>query len=83
MEYPNTLKETRQSKGLTQKQVADYLHLKCEDRISHWERGVSYPSLLNLISLLILYEVSLETLYPILFIKMRTTVLVGINAKDT
>lgn len=48
-EIKNNLKSIRLAKGLTQKQVAEYLHLQCEDRISHWEKGSSYPSIPNIL----------------------------------
>lgn len=44
----NKLKELRLVRGLTQKQVAELLQLKCEDRLSHWERGQAMPSVVNL-----------------------------------
>ncbi len=60
----NKLKELRKELGYTQKQVADMLGLKCEDRISHWETGAAIPNLLNLSKLCKLYNVSPVTVYP-------------------
>jgi transcriptional regulator with XRE-family HTH domain len=59
----NKLKKLRITRGLTQKQVAVLLHMQCEDRLSHWERGQAIPSLTNLFKLARLYEVSIEKLY--------------------
>lgn len=56
----NKLKELRKERGLTQKQVAEMLGLKCEDRISHWERGQAMPSSKNLFRLAKLYKVKVE-----------------------
>ncbi|MBA4850474.1 helix-turn-helix transcriptional regulator [Emticicia sp. BO119] len=64
MKYPNRLKEIRNSLGLTLQQVADRMDKKCIDRLSEWERGINMPSVLNLITLLKIYEVSIEEIYP-------------------
>lgn len=64
---PNNLKEYRLKVGLTQKQVAEMMGLKCEDRISHWEKGYASPSVLNLLKLCEIYRISAGELYPINF----------------
>ena len=61
----NKLKEIREQRGLTQKQVAVLLNMKCEDRLSHWERAQAIPSLPNLIKLCQIYQVSTEELFPL------------------
>ncbi|MBP6974556.1 MAG: helix-turn-helix transcriptional regulator [Candidatus Pacebacteria bacterium] len=58
----NNLKDIRLKRGLTQKQVADLLGLKCEDRLSHWERGTAMPSVKNLMKLGRVYKVKVEQL---------------------
>ncbi len=57
----NTLKEHRESRGLSQQSVADAMHLT-RPVVSNWERGQSEPSTSQLIKLAKLYEVSLDTL---------------------
>lgn len=59
----NNLKKYRLETGLTQKQVAELLGLQCEDRISHWERGQSMPSVRNLLRLGEIYKVELGKIY--------------------
>jgi transcriptional regulator with XRE-family HTH domain len=61
---PNNLKSMRIKRNLTQKQVATYLNMQCEDRLSHWEKGKAYPNIQNLFRLCRLYEVKVEELYP-------------------
>ncbi|XVJ66910.1 MAG: helix-turn-helix transcriptional regulator [Lacibacter sp.] len=62
----NRLKQYRLEKGYTLTQVALRLEMKCEDRLSHWERGSAVPSLQNALKLARLYEVSVHDLFPIL-----------------
>ena len=57
---PNNLKEFRLKAGLTQKQVAEILGLQCEDRLSHWEKGVAIPSVKNLFKLASIYKAKVE-----------------------
>ena len=59
----NKLKELRLKCGYTQKQVAEILGLKCEDRISHWEKGQAMPSIENLFKLSKLLNVKIENIY--------------------
>lgn len=63
---PNNLKAFRLKAGLTQKQVAEKLGLQCEDRLSHWERGVAIPSIINLSKLCRVYNIAIEEAYPTL-----------------
>ena len=60
----NKLKELRKALRYTQKQVADMLGLKWEDRISHWETVAAMPNVVNLSKLFKLYNVSQVTCYP-------------------
>jgi transcriptional regulator with XRE-family HTH domain len=60
----NRLKELRKERGLTQKQVAEFLGHKSEDRISHWEKGQAIPNVPNLFKLAKLYEVLPHEIYP-------------------
>lgn len=60
----NNLLSIRKQRGLIQKQVAEKLGMKCEDRISHWEKGYNMPSLKNLLRLCAIYRVTVEELYP-------------------
>ena len=64
MKYPNRLKEIRNNLGLTLQQVATRMDKKCIDRLSEWERGTNMPSVINLITLLKIYNVSIEEIYP-------------------
>ena len=57
------LKHTRESAGLSQRQVADALGYQSAQFISNWERGVSTPPIKTLKRLGDLYEVSADTLY--------------------
>lgn len=62
--YPNTLKEHRLKRNLTQRQVSAYLKFNSEDRISRWEQGQSLPSIKNLFKLAELFNVKPGELYP-------------------
>lgn len=59
----NKLKELRKERGYTQKQVAEMLGLKCEDRISHWEKGQGMPSAKNLMRLAKIYKANTSEIY--------------------
>jgi transcriptional regulator with XRE-family HTH domain len=60
------LQGLRKAKGMTQRQVADWVHLKDRSAIAQWERGRSVPTLDMLPRLAALYGVSLETLIEML-----------------
>ena len=64
--YPNKLKELRKKNGLIQKEVAELIGLKNEERICRWERGQSIPSLPNLLKIEKLFCVKTEDIYPLL-----------------
>lgn len=61
------LKQSRENRGLTQKQVADYLKLSSAQSISDWENekgsGIPAPVLKKLVSL---YQVPEEEAYEVL-----------------
>ncbi|NNV53874.1 helix-turn-helix transcriptional regulator [Limnovirga soli] len=58
----NHLKSVRLQLGLTQKQVAQLLGMKIEDRLSHWEKGSATSSVQNLYKLAQLCQVKIEDL---------------------
>lgn len=60
---PNNLKKYRLKAGLTQKQVGQLLQLQCEDRLSHWERGQTMPSVKNLLRLCDIYKITPREIY--------------------
>ena len=59
LEIGNRLKDLRLKKEMTQKEVADELHVSFQS-ISKWELNKSYPDLDNLVKLCQLYDVSLD-----------------------
>ena len=65
MKYPNKLKEFRLKAGYTQKQVANHLKMQCENRLSHWEKGTSVPSIPNGLKLCKLYKTKMEEVYEL------------------
>ena len=64
MRYRNNLKAARLASGMTQRQAADLLGLRCESRLSQWEGGTSVPSIFNLLRLARMYGTTCELLYP-------------------
>ena len=60
---PNRLRKHRKMMGYTQKEVARLLGLAGSDRISQWEQGLKYPSVVNLIKLSVIYHVFPTDLY--------------------
>ena len=64
---PNSLRYHREQMGLRQRDVAEALGLDITDRISHWEKGHAYPSVVNLFKLSVLYRVAPQALYPNLY----------------
>ena len=65
----NTLAQRRKILGLTQQQVADALGFISADRISHWEKGVTTPNLINLFRLCGVYRCTPQDIYPLLLAK--------------
>jgi transcriptional regulator with XRE-family HTH domain len=68
---PNSLRTYRKEKGLSQKQVAAYLGLKDNTLISRWENGESFPNVLNLVRLSLLYRQPFEILFEALVKAIR------------
>jgi transcriptional regulator with XRE-family HTH domain len=60
---PNCLRKYRRIRGLKQKQVAKILGFKTASRISRWEKGYCFPSVVNLLKLSILYRTMPDTLF--------------------
>lgn len=60
---PNRLRRYRILAGYKQCEVAQLLGLRCTDRLSRWEKGLSIPSLVNVLKLSTLYKTLVEELY--------------------
>lgn len=65
---PNTLRHARRQTGLTQLQVAQKLGLASADRISRWEKGRTFPHVVNLIKLCAIYKTLPHEVYAELFL---------------
>ena len=50
--------------GLKQTDVAGMLGHASPDRISHWEKGVAFPGVVNLFKLSLIYRVPPEQMFP-------------------
>jgi transcriptional regulator with XRE-family HTH domain len=61
--FPNRLKEYRHINGLSQKQVGFLLGFKNTSRIAEWEKGIAFPSILNLLKLSLIYHKLVNDLY--------------------
>lgn len=61
MDFGNKIKSVRQDKGLTQKDIAEKLHVS-RKTISSWETGRSYPDIGTLVELSDIYQISLDKL---------------------
>jgi transcriptional regulator with XRE-family HTH domain len=53
----------RKQAGLRQVDVAARLGFTSTDRISHWEKGQAFPSVINLFKLSAIYKVPAQELY--------------------
>ncbi len=62
-QFPNELKRMRKEAGLRQIDVAEMLGHVSADRVSHWEKGLAAPGLVNLFKLSVIYGISPERLY--------------------
>ena len=60
---PNSLRFYRKQAGLRQVDVAAKLGFTSYDRISHWEKGLAFPSVTNLFRLSALYKVPAQELF--------------------
>jgi transcriptional regulator with XRE-family HTH domain len=63
----NNLRDIRVSLGLRQTDVAGMLGHASPDRISHWEKGVAFPGVVNLFKLSLIYRIPPEQLYADLY----------------
>jgi transcriptional regulator with XRE-family HTH domain len=63
----NNLRDIRVSLGLKQIDVAHMLGHASPDRISHWEKGVAFPGVVNLFKLSLIYRVPPEQFYVYLY----------------
>ena len=63
----NNLRDIRVSLGLKQTDVAAMLGHASPDRISHWEKGVAFPGVVNLFKLSLIYRVPPEQMYADLY----------------
>jgi DNA-binding XRE family transcriptional regulator len=61
IKFTERLKELRKEKNLTQKQLSKLINVS-EDCIYFWEKGRSEPSILDLINLSNVFEVSIDYL---------------------
>ena len=62
-QIPNALREYRQKAGLRQLDVAEKLGFSTTDRISRWEQGLTFPHVVNLFKLSMLYKTTPQDLY--------------------
>lgn len=68
---PNSLRKHRRMMGLRQIDVAHKLGLKSSDRISHWEKGLSFPHPINLFKLGLIYNTTPGELYADLVLDIK------------
>lgn len=61
--WKNNLKQLRLERGYSQQQVAELIGLKCQNRLCRWEKGISIPSLQNLVRLAQVYQLEIAKLY--------------------
>jgi len=61
MEFASIFKELRQQEKLTQKQLADKLHI-FQSNISDWENGISRPEYEHLVEIAKIFDVSTDYL---------------------
>jgi transcriptional regulator with XRE-family HTH domain len=59
----NNLREMRKNSGMRQIDVAALIGHVNPDRISNWEKGFAFPSVMNLFRLSAIYGVAPEQLY--------------------
>lgn len=68
---PNTLRDHRITRGLSQQDVAQLLGLKDNTLISRWEKGETFPNIINIIKLCELYQVSFQDIFRELIVTVR------------
>lgn len=64
MDFPNVLKMLREKRGYSQKQLADVLHVS-KNSVSHYELGISMPSIDIIINMADIFDVSIDYLLGI------------------
>jgi transcriptional regulator with XRE-family HTH domain len=60
---PNNLRAHRKRAGLRQLDVALLLVLRSTNRICRWEKGLTFPHMVNLLKLSIIYKATMDDLY--------------------
>ncbi len=68
---PNALREYRKLNNLRQIDVAQKLGFCTTDRISRWEKGMTFPHITNLFKLSVLYQVPPHELYQELLLTIQ------------
>lgn len=71
---PNKLKRCRKLSGYKQNEVSRLLGLKSSARLAKWEKGKSFPSVLNLLKLSALYSTLANDLYIEIYLKFKNEV---------
>ncbi len=61
----NRLRDYRKKKSLSQIEVAKKLGLDSHNRISRWEKGLSFPSVTNFLKICKLYKTNPNNIYDI------------------
>ena len=74
MLIPNALRKHRKLNNLKQEDVAIKLGLRSTDRISRWERGSTFPHVINLFKLGLIYKVPPHELYAEFIESIRTEI---------
>lgn len=72
---PNRLKKYRCIHGYSQKEVAEKLGMKNSNLIYEWEKGITSPSLENLLKLANLFHTLIEELFNEQWLTARSLVL--------
>lgn len=70
-QIPNRLRTQRRMHGYSQLQVANKLGMRSTNHISRWEKGFSTPCLRYLLHLCIIYQTTVEELYPEYLTRLR------------
>ena len=71
----NCLRKHRKARGLSQRDVAAILGLKCASLVSRWENGACLPSATNLLKLAAIYRTMVDALYIDLLRALKTDLL--------
>lgn len=73
--------KARQEKGLTQKQLADFLFVT-DKAVSKWERGLSLPDLNSISRLATLIDLDTEAFIPVSLTPSEWVGIINVNEKD-